>query len=117
MGDTRIANLQHDFPQRVRGALIRAVVEAARKDRRNLSPADKTRFELMASQMHHDLYFDRHRDLCKLMEVEPILDKPGQSKDWRRSSENMFDDNPIAMMVTNSRRSAPFGETIQIEVG
>jgi ParB family chromosome partitioning protein len=99
MADTRIANLRHDFPQQIRAALIRAVVEAAKKERRNLSPADKTRFELMAGQMHCDLYFDRHRDLCKLMEVEPVVDKPGASKDWRSSSENMFDGNPIAMMA------------------
>ncbi len=53
----------------------------------------------MADQMHRDLYFDRHRDLCKLMDVEPVVDKPSQSKDWRGSSSNMFSGNPVAMMV------------------
>ncbi len=99
MADTRIANLRQSFPQRVRSALVRAVVESAQKERRNLSPADKIKFGLMAEQMHRDLYFDRHRDLCKLMGVEPVVDKPSQSKNWRGSSSNMFGENPVAMMV------------------
>jgi hypothetical protein len=99
MADTRITNLRESFPQRVRAALIRAVVESAQKERRNLSPAAKIRFTLMADQMHHDLYFDRHRDLCKLMGVAPVVEKPTQTKDWRGASANIFDGNPMAMMV------------------
>lgn len=100
MADTRIMNLRKELPQRVRAALIRAVVENAQKDRRRLSAADKVTFELLAGQMHHDLYFDRHRDLCKLMEVEAAKDKSTQTKDWRASSLKMFEGNPIALMVT-----------------
>jgi len=99
MADTRIANLRHDFPQKVRAALIRAVIENAQKEHRSLSPSDKIKFDLMAEQMHHDLYFDRHRDLCKLMGAEPARDKANQSKDWRGSSAEMFDGKPVAMMV------------------
>lgn len=99
MADTRIANLRESCPQRVRSALIRAIIESAMKERQKLSPSDKVRFDLMAKQMHCDLYFDRHRDVCKLMDVEPAVDKPGQSKDWRGASSLMFDGNPVAMMV------------------
>jgi ParB family transcriptional regulator, chromosome partitioning protein len=98
MATTRLDNLQKETPQRVRAALIRAVVEAAQKDRRKLASAEKTKFELLASQMHSDLFFDRHRDLCKLMGVEPRTDK-NHSKDWRGTSEEIFDGNPIALMV------------------
>jgi hypothetical protein len=41
---------------------------------------------LMAGQMHQDLYFDRHQDLCNLIGVEPAPNKPSQNKDWRGSS-------------------------------
>jgi ParB family chromosome partitioning protein len=99
MADTRIANLRQEFPQRVRAALIRAVIENAQKERRVLSPTDNIKFALVAQQMHHDLYFDRHRDLCKLMGVEPARDKANQSKDWRGASSKMFDAHPVAMMV------------------
>jgi ParB family chromosome partitioning protein len=99
MADTRIANLRHDYPQKVRSALIHAVIESALKETRKLSPADKIKFELIADQMHRDLYFDRHRDLCKLMSVDPPKDKPGDAKDWRGASCAIFDGNPVAMMV------------------
>lgn len=99
MADTRIANLRQEHPQRVRGALIRCVIESAQKEQRKLSPADKIRFGLIAEQMHRDLYFDRHRDLCKLMGVDPRKAKPGESKDWRGASSALFDGNPFAMMV------------------
>jgi ParB family chromosome partitioning protein len=98
MAATRMDNLQAAVPQRVRAALIRAAVEAAQKDRRKLPNADKIKFELLASQMHSDLFFDRHRDLCKLMGVEPRIDKT-RSKDWRGTSEQIFEGNPIALMV------------------
>jgi hypothetical protein len=99
MADARIANLRESFPQRLRTALIRAVVEGAQKERRSLSPHDKLRFGLVATRMHHDLYFDRHRDLCKLMGVEPVVNKDSHSKDWRGASEKMFVGNPVAMMI------------------
>jgi ParB/RepB/Spo0J family partition protein len=98
MATTRMDNLQKETPQRVRAALIRAVVEAAKKDRRKLADADKTKFELLAGQMHSDLFLDRHRDLCKLMGVEPRADKT-HGKDWRGTSEQIFEGNPIALMV------------------
>jgi hypothetical protein len=91
-------NLQKETPQRMRAALIRAVIEAALKDRRKLANADKIKFELLASQMHSDLFFDRHRDLCKLMGVEPRMDKT-RAKDWRATSEEICEGNPIALMV------------------
>ncbi len=98
MATTRISNLRQQIPQQVRAALIRAVVQAAQKQRRPLSPADKMKFGLLARQMHHDLFFDRHRDLCRLMGVEPLLDRY-KSKDWRGASAKMFDTNPLALMV------------------
>jgi len=98
MADTRIANLRHDYPQKIRAALIRAVVESALKEGRKLSPADKIKFTLAAEQMHPDLYFYRHRDLCKLMGVDPAKDKTG-GKDWRSSSSALFEGSPVAMMV------------------
>lgn len=98
MTTTRISNLRQDVPQRVRAALIRAVVQAAQKERRSLSTSDKTKFALLARQMHQDLFFDRHRDLCKLMGVEPSQDK-AQGKNWRGASAKMFDTNPLALMV------------------
>jgi ParB/RepB/Spo0J family partition protein len=98
MAGTRIANLRHDYPQKVRAALIRAVIESAQKDDRKPSPSDKIRLELAALQMHQDLYFDRHRDLCKLMGVDPTRDKAG-SKEWRATSSALFEGNPVAMMV------------------
>ncbi len=49
--------------------------------------------------MHRDLYFDRHRELCKLLGVEPELNKASNSKDWLAASEKMFSGNPVAMMV------------------
>lgn len=99
MADTRIANLQNELPQRARGALIRAVIENTGKERRVLSATDKTRFELIAGQMHRDLYFDRHRDLCKLMGVEPAQDRSHELKDWRTTSLEMFQGKPVALMV------------------
>lgn len=99
MADTRITNLKQGLPQRVRAALICAIIESALKESKGLSPADKIRFSLMAGQMHRDLYIDRHRDLCKLMGVEPEINKAGNSRDWRAASEKMFDRNPVAMMV------------------
>ena len=95
---TRISNLRQEIPQRVRAALIRAVVEAAQKERRPLSTSDKTTFALLARQMHQDLFFDRHRDLCKLMGVVPSEDKL-HGKNWRAASAKMFDSNPVALMV------------------
>lgn len=99
MADTRITNLKQSLPQLVRAALIRSIVESAQQESKNLSPADTIRFSLMAGQMHRDLYIDRHRDLCKLMGVEPEINKASSSKDWRGASEKMFDGNPVAMMV------------------
>ncbi len=99
MADTRIANLRHDYPQKVRAALIRAVIEGALKESRKLTPADKIKFELIADQMHSDLYFDRHRDLCKLLGVDPAKNKPGDTKDWRGASSAIFDGNPFAMTI------------------
>lgn len=52
-----------------------------------------------ANIFYHDLYFDRHRDLCKLVGVDPAKTKPNESKDWRGSSCAIFDGNPVAMMV------------------
>jgi hypothetical protein len=48
--------------------------------------------------MHQDLFFDRHRDLCTLMGVEPSLDR-SKSKNWRGTSASMFNNNPLALMV------------------
>jgi ParB family transcriptional regulator, chromosome partitioning protein len=98
MADTRIANLRKELPQRIRAALIRGVIETALKRAQSLSAADRTKFDLAASQMHADLYFDRHRDLCKLMEVEPA-DRDGQGRDWRGATRKMFSGHPVAMMV------------------
>jgi len=97
--DTRIGNLRKDLPQRIRAALIRGVIEAALKRSRPSSTADKLKFDLAANQMHADLFFDRHRDLCKLMEVEPTTDRNGQGKDWRGATREMFQGYPVAMMV------------------
>lgn len=41
MADTRIANLRQHYPQTVRAALIRAVIESNQKEGRKLSPSDK----------------------------------------------------------------------------
>ncbi len=98
MATTRMGNLQHETPQRIRAALIRAVIEAAQKERRTLTKADKTKFVLLARQMHADLFFDRHRDLCKLIGVEPPVDR-AHGKDWRGASARIFDGNPVALMV------------------
>ncbi len=97
MADTRIQNLRNELPQKIRAALIRAVIEKARKNSVKLSSAGKIRFGLIAEQMHADLYFDRHRDLCRLMEVEP--QQSANSKDWRGASMKMFDGSPVALMV------------------
>ena len=99
MADTRIANLRKDLPQRIRAALIRSTIENALKRCHSLSTADKVKFELAANQMHADLFFDRHRDLCKLMEVEPTADRKGPGKDWRGSTRKMFQGHPVEMMV------------------
>ena len=98
MADTRISNLRQDTPQRVRAALIAAVIERAIKIEASLSRKHRAKFDLMAAQMHSDLFFDRHRDLCKLLGVEPAFDRY-KRKDWRRSSGNIFDGNPVALMV------------------
>jgi ParB/RepB/Spo0J family partition protein len=98
MADTRIQNLRESIPQRVRAALIQAVTEKAKTKPRSLSAAERTEFDLVARQMHQDLFFDRHRDLCKLMNVEPSLDRY-KNKDWRGSSRKMFDKNPVALMT------------------
>jgi ParB family chromosome partitioning protein len=98
MATTRISNLRKEVPQRVRAALVRAVIQAAQKERRSLSTSDKTKFALVARQMHQDLFFDRHRDLCTLMGVEPSLDR-SKSKNWRGTSASMFNNNPLALMV------------------
>jgi len=99
MADTRIANVRKDLPQRIRAALIRSTIENALKRCHSLSTADKVKFELAANQMHADLFFDRHRDLCKLMEVEPTADRKGPGKDWRGSTRKMFQGHPVEMMV------------------
>jgi hypothetical protein len=99
MADTRITNLRQSLPQRVRAALIGDIIESARKESKSLTPADRIRFSLMAGQMHRDLYIDRHRDLCKLMGVEPEINKASNSRDWRAASERMFGSNHVAMMV------------------
>jgi ParB family transcriptional regulator, chromosome partitioning protein len=99
MADTRVANLRESLPQQIRSALIRAVVEAAQKERRKLSPSDRIRLQLAADQMHADLYFDHHRTLCKLVGAEPEAKEAGQSKDWRGTSAAMFDGNPLALMA------------------
>jgi ParB family transcriptional regulator, chromosome partitioning protein len=98
MADTRIHNLRESIPQRVRAALIQAVTEKAKAKSRNLSSAERIEFDLVARQMHQDLFFDRHRDLCKLMNVEPGLDRY-KNKDWRATSRKMFDKNPVALMT------------------
>lgn len=98
MADTRINNLRQETPQRVRAALIGAVIRQATKAEANLSRKHHAKFELMADQMHSDLFFDRHRDLCKLLGVEPTLDRY-KSKDWRGTSRNIFNRNPVALMV------------------
>ena len=95
---TRISNLRGEIPQRVRAALIRAVVESAQKENRPLSRSDKAKFALLARQMHQDLFFDRHRDLCKLMGVVPSEDKLN-GKNWRAASAKMFGTNPVALMI------------------
>jgi ParB family chromosome partitioning protein len=96
--DTRISNLRQESPQRVRAALIAAVIQRAIKAEASLSRKYRAKFELMATQMHSDLFFDRHRDLCKLLNVEPTMDRY-KSKDWRRTSQKIFDGNPVALMV------------------
>jgi hypothetical protein len=98
MADTRIANLRQDTPQRVRAGLIAAVIQSAMKREAALSRKHLQKFELLADQMHSDLFFDRHRDLCKLLGVEPGLDRY-KNKDWRGSSSKIFDGNPVALMV------------------
>ncbi len=98
MADTRIANLRQDLPQKIRAAVIAAVVQAALKQEAVLSRKHPLKFSLMAEQMHSDLFFDRHRDLCKLLGVEPQLDRWKQ-KDWRATSRKIFDGNPVALMV------------------
>jgi ParB/RepB/Spo0J family partition protein len=97
MADTRIQNLRRELPQKIRAGLIRAVIQKVQKNVAKLSASDKIRFELMAEQMHADLYIDRHRDLCKLMEIEPP--QSAQSKDWRGTSMKMFNENPLGLMV------------------
>jgi ParB/RepB/Spo0J family partition protein len=98
MASTRISNLRHQIPQSVRSNLIQAVILAAQRSCRKLSPSEKTTFDLLARQMHRDLFFDRHRDLCKLMGVEPSLDR-FKSKDWRGTSAKIFAANPFALMI------------------
>jgi ParB family chromosome partitioning protein len=98
MADTRINNLRADTRQRVRAALIAAVVREATKAEASLSRKHHDKFELMADQMHSDLFFDRHRDLCKLLGVGPKLDHY-KRKDWRATSAKIFDGNPVALMV------------------
>lgn len=98
MAETRITNLHQDLPQKVRAAVITAVVQAALKQEAVLSRKHPQKFRLIAEQMHSDLFFDRHRDLCKLMGVEPQLDR-WKSKDWRGSSRKIFERNPVALMV------------------
>jgi ParB/RepB/Spo0J family partition protein len=98
MASVRIANLRHEIPQRVRAALIRAVLQAAQNEHRTLSTHDKKKFGLLAKQMHCDLFFDRHRDLCKLLGAEPATDK-NRGKDWRRTSAQLFAGKPVALMV------------------
>lgn len=98
MADTRISNLRQETPQRVRAALIAAVIRHATKAEASLSRKHHAKFELMADQMHSDLFFDRHRDLCKLLGVEPTLDHY-KNKDWRGTSRNIFNGNPVALMV------------------
>jgi hypothetical protein len=99
MADTRIANLRKELPQRIRAGLIRGVIETSLKRPQPISAPDRVKFDLAASQMHADLFFDRHRDLCKLMEVEPLTDRNGQGKDWRGATRKMFEGHPISMMV------------------
>jgi hypothetical protein len=49
-----MGNLRQETPQRIRAALIRAVIEAAQKERRTLTKADKTKFAVLA---RHKLYY------------------------------------------------------------
>ena len=98
MAGTRIGNLRADLPQQIRRAEIRAVIDAVENEHRELSARDAITFGLLATQMHSDLYFDRHRDLCKLMDVEPSLDKY-KNKDWRGTSARIFAQNPTSLMV------------------
>lgn len=98
MADTRISNLRQETPQRVRAAMIAAVIQRAMKAEASLSRKHRAKFDLMAGQMHSDLFFDRHRDLCKLLGVEPELDRH-KNKDWRGTSDKIFDGNPVALMV------------------
>ena len=98
MADTRISNLRQETPQRVRAALIAAVIRHATKAEAGLSRKHQDKFELMAGQMHSDLFFDRHRDLSKLLGVEPTLDRY-KNKDWRGTSQEIFTGNPVALMV------------------
>jgi ParB family transcriptional regulator, chromosome partitioning protein len=98
MADTRISNLRQDTRQRVRSALIAAVVRHAMKAEASLSKKYRAKFEPMANQMHSDLFFDRHRDLCKLLGVEPKLDRY-KSKHWRGTTRDIFEGNPLALMV------------------
>lgn len=98
MADTRVQNLRESVRQRVRAALIQAVIEKAQAKERKLSTSERSEFDLIASQMHRDLFFDRHRDLCKLMDVQPGLDRY-KNKDWRNTSRKMFEKNPIALMT------------------
>lgn len=98
MAGTRITNLRQDTPQRLRAALIAAVVQSAVKREAGLSRKHPLKFQLMADQMHSDLFFDRHRDLCKLLGVQPDLDRY-KNKDWRGTSAKIFEKNPVALMV------------------
>jgi ParB family chromosome partitioning protein len=96
--DTRIKNLREETPQKIRASLIAAVVAAATKKELALSRRHPVMFGLMAAQMHTDLFFDRHRDLCKVLGTEPQIDRY-KSKDWRGTSKNIFKGNPVALMV------------------
>ncbi len=98
MADTRIDNLRRELPQRVRAALIAAVVKRAKSQEKSSTGKNGIKFELMAQQMHSDLFFDRHRDLCKLLDIQPELDRH-KSKDWRGTSRKIFTGNPVALMV------------------
>lgn len=97
MAGTRIQNLRHDTKQRVRSALIKAVIQAAQRGEAAFSKKHAARLQPMAEQMHSDLFFDRHRDLCKALELEPRKDRG--SKNWRATSKKFFAGNPMAMMV------------------
>ncbi len=98
IANTRITNLQTETRQRVRSAIISAVIRAAMKQESVTPRKVFEKFQVIARQMHQDLFFDRHRDLCKLMEVEPKLDRY-KNKDWRATCKHIFDNNPIALMV------------------